>query len=135
LRIFIDGGTHKSRICLVDQKHGKEIVKQRSGNPTNNELEYLALLYALSYIQTNKIRARRITILSDSKLVVMQVNREWKVNNPRLDLLKTKCQKKMGSNIKIKWIGRNKNKAGIILDKMRKMDYYRLRSKNARNRQ
>ena len=134
MRIFIDGETHKSRICLVDQKHCKEIVKQRSGDPTNNELEYLALLYALSYIQTNKIRVRDITILSDSKLVVMQVNHRWKVNNPRFNSLRIKCQKKIGSNVKIKWIGRNRNKAGLVLDKMRKMDYYRLRLKKARNR-
>ena len=63
----------------------------------------------------------------------MQVNHKWKVNNQRLNLLRIKCQKKIGSNIKIKWIGRNRNKAGLILDKMRKMDYYKLRLKKARN--
>ena len=54
IKLYIDGGTRHNNICLVDGS--KTIVKTRNGidgDPTNNELEYLALLYALRYIQNN----------------------------------------------------------------------------------
>ena len=53
MKIYIDGGTRGSKICLVDKLKEKVIVKFRGGNPTNNELEYLALVYALPYIIKN----------------------------------------------------------------------------------
>ena len=49
--IYIDGGTRGSRICLVDKSENKTIVKTRGGDPTNNEMEYLALLFALLVLQ------------------------------------------------------------------------------------
>ena len=49
MKIYIDGGTRNSNICMVDGTH--IAVKYRGGNPTNNELEYLALMYALGYIR------------------------------------------------------------------------------------
>ena len=39
MKIYIDGGTRGSKICLVDKLKEKVIVKFRGGNPTNNELE------------------------------------------------------------------------------------------------
>ena len=47
--IYVDGGTRGSRICLVDKSENKTIVKTRGGDPTNNEMEYLALLFALDF--------------------------------------------------------------------------------------
>ena len=54
MKIYIDGGTRGSKICLVDTFKNKTITKFRGGNPTNNELEYLALLYCLEYINNNQ---------------------------------------------------------------------------------
>lgn len=133
MRIYVDGGTHKSRICVVDQSNNFEIVKTRKGNPTNNELEYLALLYALSYIHTAKIHARQIIILTDSKLMVNQMNDKWRITNEKLAKLNGKCKKIMLPNIKIKWISRKRNRAGFILDKMKQMDYYKARYKRTRS--
>ena len=54
IAIYIDGGTRGNKICLVDtNKKNKIIVKRRDGANTNNELEYLALIYALEYINNN----------------------------------------------------------------------------------
>ena len=125
MRIYVDGGTHKSRICVVDQSNNFENVKTRKGNPTNNELEYLALLYALSYIHTAKIHARQIIILTDSKLMANQMNDKWRITNEKLAKLNGKCKRMMLPNIRIKWISRKRNKAGFILDKMKQMDYYK----------
>ena len=131
MRIYVDGGTHKSRICVVDQSNNFENVKTRKGNPTNNELEYLALLYALSYIHTAKIHARQIIILTDSKLMANQMNDKWRITNEKLAKLNGKCKRMMLPNIRIKWISRKRNKAGFILDKMKQMDYYKTRYKKS----
>lgn len=133
MKIYVDGGTHKNRICVVDQHNNFEIVKTRKGDPTNNELEYLALLYALSYIHTNKVYARQIIIMTDSKLMANQMNDKWRITNDKLARLNGKCKKLLLSNIKIKWISRKKNRAGFILDKMKQIDYYKKRYKNTRS--
>ena len=118
MKIFIDGGTRGSRICLVDGE--KEIIhvrKTSSGDtPTNNELEYLALEYALQYI-ANNYRGESVTIYSDSKLVVNQINGKWRITTETLIALYTKCKNKMSDNIKIKWISRKFNLAGLVLEK------------------
>ena len=51
INIYVDGGTRGSRICLVDRSKDLTTVKTRTGDLTNNELEYLALIYALEYIK------------------------------------------------------------------------------------
>ena len=83
MKIYIDGGTRGSKICLVDKLKEKVIVKFRGGNPTNNELEYLALLYALAYINNN-YKNRNVTIYSDSLLVVNQINQKWRITTEHL---------------------------------------------------
>ena len=113
--IYIDGGTRGSRICLVDTHDHKTIIKTRGGDPTNNEMEYLALLYALDYIN-NRYKKDNVTIYSDSKLIVNQINGEWRITTTNLQPLYEKCIKRMTDNIKIKWVGRDSNLAGIILE-------------------
>ena len=113
--IYVDGGTRGSRICLVDTSDHRTIIKSRGGEPTNNELEYLALLYALDYIK-NRHSNDNVTIYSDSKLVVNQINGDWRITTEHLQSLYNKCIKKMTDNIKIKWVRRDVNLAGIILE-------------------
>ena len=118
MNIYIDGGTRGSRICLVDKD--EEIIhvrKTRLGEiPTNNELEYLALEFALHYI-ANRYRDKPITIYSDSKLIVNQINGKWIVTTETLRPLYDKCMRKMTDDIKIKWVSRRFNLAGHVLEK------------------
>ena len=113
--IYIDGGTRGSRICLVDTSVHKTIIKTRGGDLTNNELEYLAVLYALDYIN-NRHKKDNVTIYSDSKLIVNQINGEWRITTTNLQPLYEKCIKRMTDKIKIKWVRRDSNLAGIILE-------------------
>jgi len=117
IKIYVDGGTVGTRICLVDKLKDKTIVKIRGVNPTNNELEYLALLYALEYI-TNNYKKRNITIYSDSMLIVKLFNGKWRVTTPKLVLLYYKCIKLVTDKMKIKWISRDFNEAGWVLDSL-----------------
>ena len=116
--IYIDGGTRGSRICLVD--NDEEIVHVRrtktGGVPTNNELEYLALEFALHYIN-NRYKGKKVVIYSDSKLIVNQINGKWRVTTETLKPLYEKCMRKMTNDIKIKWISRKFNLAGHVLEK------------------
>ena len=113
--IYVDGGTRGSRICLVDKSENKTIIKTRGGDLTNNELEYLAVLYALDYIN-NRHKKNNVTIHSDSKLVVNQINGDWEIKTEHLIPLYDKCIKRMTDKIKIKWVRRDSNLAGIILE-------------------
>ena len=114
--IYIDGGTRGNRICLYDKSKDKIITKQRGGELTNNELEYLALLYSLEYI-ANNYRHDNITIYTDSLLVANQMNGRWRITTDHLIPLHDKCSKKMNEKIKIVSIRRFKNFAGIYLEK------------------
>ncbi len=115
INIYVDGGTRGSRICLVDKSKNLTSVKTRNGDLTNNELEYLALLYALEYINS-KGYSKDITIHSDSKLIVNQVNGGWRVTTERLIPLYKKCRGKITDNVKLKWVPRERNFAGFVLE-------------------
>ena len=116
IKLYIDGGTRGSRICLVDKNTNETFVKKRGGKLTNNELEYLALEYALQYI-ANKYSDDYITIYSDSQLVVNQISGKWRITTEHLLPLWEKCNKKMTEKIKLVWVSRKQNLAGLVLEK------------------
>ena len=58
-----------------------------------------------------------VLICSDSQLVVNQMNGKWRVTTDHLMPLYEKCDRKIRKNIKISWIRRNRNLAGIYLEK------------------
>lgn len=106
-------------ICLHDPQRQKYIVKKRKGATTNNDLEYLAIIYGIEYAKKYYPRDR-VTILSDSKLAVSQINGEYKVNGENLIALHKKVLRKMNwHRIGIKWIRRDVNLAGIHLESLR----------------
>jgi ribonuclease HI len=74
---------------------------------TNNEMEYSAMLWACEHASDGT------TIVSDSQLVVHQVNGEWAVYEDRLVQLCRTCRDlKQRKNLKIQWVQREKNVAG-----------------------
>lgn len=90
-----------------------------AGEGTNNQAEYLALYGALHYAQID--RATDIVIKSDSKLVVEQVNGNWKVKNQQLKTMldeTLELLKKMEGEkkITITWVPREQNLAGHLLE-------------------
>ena len=72
------------------KKHGQKI-----GEGTNNTAEYKAIIQALQWLQKNinsfneviKDNPVRIECLLDSKLVVNQLNRNYKIKQPHLQTL------------------------------------------------
>jgi ribonuclease HI len=115
--IYCDGGTRGNVICLVHDD--TTIVKKRGGKMTNNELEYLAIIYTLEYINTNNLK--KVTICSDSKLIVNQINGSWRVTTNSLTALYQKSILKMLKccGVQIKWVRRDRNKAGRHLERIK----------------
>ena len=73
IKLYVDGGTRGMVICLHDPQRQKYILKRRKGATTNNDLEYLAIIYGIEYAKKYYSRDK-ILILSDSRLAVKQIN-------------------------------------------------------------
>jgi ribonuclease HI len=119
IKLYVDGGTRGMVICLHDPQRQKYILKKRKGATTNNDLEYLAIIYGIEYARKYYPRDK-ILILSDSRLAVKQINGEYHVNGENLITLHKKVLRKIDNNrMQIKWIRRNFNLAGIHLESLR----------------
>lgn len=116
--LYVDGGTRGSVICLVDPLAKRTIVKHRKGNLTNNELEYLAIIYALEYVHSYYPH-KPIIIKSDSMLAVKQINHKWRVTNDNLRTLNKRVEGKRERMVKISWTPRENNLAGIHLESLK----------------
>ncbi len=73
--------------ALMINEEGKVIweTSRFLGQKTNNEAEYMALILLLKAAKEHGVRSLRV--FGDSKLVVSQVSRQWKINLPHLRLL------------------------------------------------
>ena len=90
--IYTDGGARGNPgpggagAIIYDTNH--KIIKECSrflGHTTNNKAEYEALILGLE--ETKKLKATNVDCYLDSKLVVEQLNRRYKVKNKELGVL------------------------------------------------
>lgn len=120
-KIYCDGATDK--VCYIIE--GCEpVVKRLPRKRTNNEAEYLALITALE--AAKKARLKDIEIMSDSQLIVNQVNSRlnktyvprYKTREKRLYNLGSLAISYFGffKNFALLWIPREENLAGHILE-------------------
>jgi len=80
------------------------------GNYTNNEAEYIAVIRALE-----KFSPEVAEILSDSQLVVNQLNLKWSTKEDRLRNYGNQVHKLAQGKVKFTWIPREQNPAGRLL--------------------
>ncbi len=116
LQIYIDGasrgnpGPAAAGIVLKDRR-GREFstIKRRLGHVTNNVAEYRALLLGLE--EATRLRAQRITLFSDSELLVRQMQGLYKVRSKDLRPLHAKATALVRAFVEfdIIHIGREKN--------------------------
>ena len=112
--VYVDGsGGPNSAYGYLVTESGKTFYKSRSGL-TNNQAEYMAIISALEEFADSK---DDITIFSDSKVVVSQLNHEYAINNPLLRELARSAWNIMAGhqNFSIRWISRKENPAGKML--------------------
>jgi ribonuclease HI len=88
LTIYTDGGSRgnpgPAAYAYVIQRPGQPDIEEKGflGHTTNNIAEYTGLVKALEHAR--HLGARRITVLSDSELMVKQMNGEYRVKNAGL---------------------------------------------------
>ena len=93
LKIYTDGGSRgnpgKSAGAFVVIKNGNKIkeLARFFGTKTNNEAEYNAIILALTIV-----KAKQFEIISDSELVIKQINQEYKTTEPHLKELRQKVE-------------------------------------------
>jgi len=109
MKIYVDG--NPKEVCCVTED-GKWSRAPIDGKNTNNMAEYRAILYGLFMHPEARV------VVSDSQLVVRQVNGEYRIRNSRLVELADKLDKRIKTlkhPCEIVWAPRDENKAGRIL--------------------
>ena len=114
ISIYVDGsGGEKSGYGFFVKETGESFYEKKP-NLTNNQAEFMAIIAALKkFVDSDD----DITIFSDSKNTVSQLNHEYAINNEMLRELAREAWSLMGkfSNLTIKWVPRNENLAGKML--------------------
>ena len=137
LEIYTDGGSRGNPgpgglgVVVYDQATKQEIHTQSAflGRVTNNEAEYQGMISSLEWLKDyavkNPQKVKEVTWYLDSKLVVEQLNKRWKIKDPKIKLLAQKSFEllKIFSlpisehhlTINIKHVRREKNKVADAL--------------------
>lgn len=121
----MDGAVRRQHLGKAEREEGViaivfdgEKIVERVGFVTNNQAEYMAIIRALEFCISKNIR--NVVIFSDSELVVKQVKGEYAVRN--LELLpyyeRIMHITEGFERVDVRWIQREKNKAGKILEAM-----------------
>ena len=113
--IWVDANPHVA--ALATDKEYSTLHYFLEERITNNEAEYLAVLFALKTIKEDI----DFEIRSDSRLVVNQLNRKWHVKKKRLRQLANQIwnlvheRKLRGYSTTFVWVSRKENIAGKML--------------------
>ncbi len=116
MRVWVDGAGvsllgQKARTCVLFEGVEPKVTEYDQG--TNNEMEYGALIEALS-----DSRSQGATIYTDSELVVGQVIRGWKVKADNLRPLVERARVLLAERqARLDWVSREQNLAGKVLER------------------
>ena len=128
VNVFFDASTYKNTLYIVYGDNKNSNLRRLDGEFTNNELEWYALLFAVKTIN-RKYTNVTAKVYGDSQLVIRQVNGDWKMNKEEFRILNDQVNSEIwwgNSNrnnvFVINWNRRNKNKAGVRLEKYIKKD-------------
>ena len=114
ISVYVDGAGGSNPGYGYYVKETGESFYEKKPNITNNQAEYLAILSALKKFETSN---EEITIFSDSKNTVSQLNHDYAINNEQLKELAREAWPLIAKmpKLKIVWIPRNENLAGKML--------------------
>lgn len=113
----IDGGSRgnpgpSGYGVVIEDEVGRPVAQlsEYLGKQTNNYAEYSGLLAALTYALKHGFKAMKV--ISDSELMVRQINGEYKVNSPALKELHAQAMKKLDQfdSFEIRHVLREKNR-------------------------
>lgn len=92
VHIYTDGGSRGNpgdAAIGIDIRAGERVLFQKGeviGRATNNEAEYTAVLSSLQWLQkeAESLQVDRVSWFLDSKLVVEQLMKRWKIKDQRM---------------------------------------------------
>ncbi len=99
---------------IIYQNPGRKLTAtclHSPGTGTNNQAEYLAVIAALDYLTA--FEPKSILVMSDSQLVVYQLNGAYAIKSPAIAELADRVFeliKQLGCQVDFKWIPREENK-------------------------
>ena len=114
ISVYVDGSGGENSGYGYFVKESGESFYEKKPNITNNQAEYMAIIVALKkFLNSNE----EITIFSDSKNTVCQLNHEFAINNEQLRVLAREAWNIIGkfSNLTLTWVPRKENLAGKML--------------------
>jgi ribonuclease HI len=114
ISVYVDGSGGENSGYGYFVKETGESSYEKKPNITNNQAEYMAIIAALKkFLNSNE----EITIFSDSKNTVSQLNHEFAINNEQLRVLAREAWNIIGkfSNLTLTWVPRKENLAGKML--------------------
>lgn len=97
-------------IIETTEKETMHTFSESVGHGTNNEAEYMAVIAALGYVIA--LNPESVLLMSDSQLVVNQVNGVYAINHAHLARLCSKVRQlsqALGCKVKFSWVPREKN--------------------------
>jgi ribonuclease HI len=113
-----DNGTARQRSVLAvwDDRTRSIVVHEDLPGTTNNEAEYAAIIAALELARDERLTG--VVLRSDSQLCVKQIKGEYKIKEERLRPLRDRAARLLGElRGQIEWVPRERNYAGIFLEK------------------
>ena len=116
--VYIDGGCRGTpgdgALGFIVKEGGLELYRfgKHIGNCTNNVAEYKALICALDYLLKNGYGKRKITVYSDSELLVKQIEGTYRVRSDVLKPLFSDAVRliREARNVRLVHINREKNR-------------------------
>lgn len=114
INVYVDGsGGPDGGFGYFVKETGKSFYEKKP-EITNNQAEYMAIIAALKDFADS---AEEITILSDSKNTISQLNHEFAINNEKLRELARETWSLIGKfpKITLLWVPRKENLAGKML--------------------
>ena len=114
ISVYVDGSGGSSSGYGYFVKETGDSFYEKKSEITNNQAEYMAIISALKkYVDSDE----EITIYSDSKNTVNQLNHEFAINNEQLRNLAREAWVIIAkfSIISIIWVPRKENLAGKML--------------------
>jgi ribonuclease HI len=114
----------------IHQDAGLAYAKPWTNEASNNVAEYSAIIHGLEWLKKNNLQAAPILLRGDSRLIVNQLNRTFKVKAKRILELHAKATQLLSEfrNARLEWVDRSQNKEADLLSRVA---YHRFR-KSAR---
>ena len=112
INVYVDGSGGSTGGFGYFVKETGESFYEKKPEITNNQAEYMAIIAALKNLNNEEI-----TIFSDSKNTIYQLNHEFAINNEKLRELAREAWTLMGKfpKITLLWVPRKENLAGKML--------------------